>query len=651
VIKESSIQEIFETAKIEDVVQDYVRLKRRGANLIGLCPFHTEKTPSFTVSPSKNIYKCFGCGEGGDPVKFIMEHLQFSFPEALRHLAARYNIEIEETGNTEEALAERQYLDSLYIVNQYARDYYQQQLFESDRGRSVGLSYFKDRGFREETIRKYGLGYAPNGRDTFTQKAQTDGYDIDLLRKLGLTTQYNRDFFRNRVLFAIHNFSGKVIGFGGRILNKDLKAPKYINTPETDIYHKSKVLYGVYFAKRAIRKEDQCILVEGYTDVISLHQAGIENVVAASGTSLTEEQIRLIKRLTPNIKMLFDGDYAGTKAALRGLDMVLEQGLNVQIVMLPEGEDPDSYLQSVGATAFGEYIDREARDFILFKADLLLRDAAGDPIKKTNAIRDIVGSIARIPDPIKRSLFIQECAKVVEVDEQLLVTEVNKLVGHALRKQAGDQERKTANLNNIAGDNPGQADTRFLPDKGMERNTGDQFQEKDIVRILISGGEKWFDEADGITVADFVLANIGDVLDEFDSPVYQLIVKEAYDLLTKDQAVTSQFFIHHRDERVKKLTIDLLSSPYEYSENWAKRWEIFLQTQKMPEENFKEDALYSLRRFKLRKLERMIRRNKEKIKEAFENNSEEYLIYLQVDQRLKEQRNQLAKDLGSVILK
>lgn len=647
-IKENSIQEVLETAKVEDIVQDYVRLKRRGANLIGLCPFHSEKTPSFTVSPSKNLYKCFGCGEGGDAVKFLMEYLQLSFPEAIRHLAGKYGIELQETGNTEEALAERQYLDSLYIVNQYARDYYQQQLFDTDRGRSVGLNYFKERGFREETIRKFGLGYAPDGRDTFTRQALSEGHDIELLRKLGLTTQYDRDFFRGRVLFAIHNLSGKVIGFGGRILNKDVKAPKYINTPETDIYHKSKVLYGAFFAKRAIRKEDECILVEGYTDVVSLHQAGIENVVAASGTSLTEEQIRLIKRLTPNIKMLFDGDFAGTKAALRGLDLVLEQDLNVQIVMLPEGEDPDSYLQQVGATAFREYIDGQARDFILFKAELLLRDAAGDPIKKTNAIRDIVGSIARIPDPIKRSLFIQECAKTVEVDEQLLVNEVNKLVGQQLRKRVVEDQSRAATPEQPAAET--RPETGARPGRDSEKNVGDQFQEKDIVRILIAGGDKWFDEADQLTVAAFILSNIEDVLEEFDSPVYQLVVKEAHRLLLENKPVTNNFFLHHPDEHIQKLAVDLLSSPYEYSENWAKRWEISL-TQGMPEENFHRDALYSLRRFKLRKLDRMIRRNKVKIREAFEGKSDDYMIYLKVDQHLKEKRNQLAKDLGTVVLK
>ena len=385
-IKPGSVDEILNTVKIEDIVGDYVSLKRRGVNLIGNCPFHNEKTPSFTVSPTKNIFKCFGCGKGGNSAQFLMEHESFTFPEALRHIAKRYNIEIEETVASRESIEERQMLDSLFIVNQYARDFFQKQLFETDEGKSVGLSYFKDRGFLEDTIKKFGLGFAPNHNKLLTNTAVSVGHKESLLKKLGLTTSYGKDFFRNRVMFTIHNLSGKVIGFGGRILQKDVKAPKYINSPETEVYNKSKVLYGAYFAKKSIRQNDECIMVEGYTDVLSLHQSGIENVVASSGTSLTVEQIRLVKRYTPNMKILYDGDTAGVKAALRGLDLVLEQDMNVKVVLLPEGEDPDSYLQKVGVTAFKEYIEQEANDFLLFKTKLLLKEAAGDPI---NAFNDI----------------------------------------------------------------------------------------------------------------------------------------------------------------------------------------------------------------------------------------------------------------------
>ncbi|HMQ91424.1 MAG TPA: DNA primase, partial [Flavilitoribacter sp.] len=388
-IANKTVQEVMEATKVEEVVQDFVTLKRRGVNLLGLCPFHNEKTPSFTVSPAKNIYKCFGCGKSGDGVRFLMDHEHYTFPEAIRHLARKYNIEIEEKALSPETLAEMQYTDSLYIVNQFAVEYYQHQLHETDLGKSVGLSYFKKRGFREDTMRKFGLGFAPEQGSALTDAAVKAGHTVDFLQKVGLTTQNQRDFFRNRVMFAIHNLSGKVIGFGGRILQKDVKAPKYINTPETEIYNKSKVLYGAFFAKQAIRQQDECILVEGYTDVISLHQAGIQNVVASSGTSLTTDQIRLIKRYTPNVKIIYDGDFAGIKAALRGVDLLLEQDLNVRIVLLPEGEDPDSYLQSVGAAVFSDYIADKSKDFVLFKADLLMKETAGDPIRRSEVIKDI----------------------------------------------------------------------------------------------------------------------------------------------------------------------------------------------------------------------------------------------------------------------
>ncbi len=443
-IKEKTVQEIFETARVEDVIQDYVSLKRRGVNLIGLCPFHNEKTPSFTVSPAKNIYKCFGCGKGGNAVQFLMEHEQFTYPEALRHLAAKYGIEIEEEEVSSEERLEQQRADSLFLVNEFAMNYYQEQLFETDLGKSIGLNYFKERGFREETIKKFGLGYAPEGKDKFTLAAVNASYNAELLKQLGLTTDYGSDFFRNRVMFTIRNLSGKVVALAGRIMATDVKAPKYINSPETEIYHKSKVLYGAYFAKGPIRKQDECILVEGYTDVISLHQAGIENVVASSGTSLTTGQIHLIKRYTSNVKVLFDGDPAGIKAALRGIDMLLEQDLNVRIVILPEGEDPDSYLKKVGTEAFKDFINgEEAKDFILLKADLLLQEAGNDPIKRAGIIKEIVQSIARVPDPLKRSLFVKECSRLFEVDENILINETNKAVaGHMKRRE---QERHIEN--------------------------------------------------------------------------------------------------------------------------------------------------------------------------------------------------------------
>ena len=577
-ISEKSVQEIIEAAKVEEVIQDYVNLKRRGVNMIGLCPFHNEKTPSFTVSPSKNIYKCFGCGKGGNAVQFLMDHDNMTFPEALRHLAKKFNIEIEETETTQEAIAERQYFDSLYLVNQYAKDFYKDQLLHTDKGKSIGLSYFKDRGFSDEIIQKFDLGFAPYTKDVFTQKAIGAGYDAELLKKLGLTTQYNSDFFRDRVMFTIHNLSGKVLGFGGRTLHKDKKIPKYINSPETEIYTKNKVLYGAYFAKSAIRQEDECILVEGYTDVISLHQAGIENVVASSGTSLTEGQIRLIKRYTPNVKILYDGDLAGVKAALRGLDLVLEQDLNVKVVLLPDGEDPDSYLKKIGETAFKEYLNENAQDFIMFKADLLIAEANNDPIKKSALIKDIVSSIALIPDPLKRAIYTKECSKRFEVSEQILVGETNKIVGKRLskRRDKAAKARPTSDPSfptqeYYVGEEPVyQEDLQAPIEATPQRQTGDEFQEKDIVRILVAGGDKIFDKEEKITVAHYILSNIEDVIDDFDHPLYQRVLKYGMELLAEGKEVHPNVFLNHIDMDISQLAVDCISSPYEYSENWEK---------------------------------------------------------------------------------
>lgn len=649
-IKKKSVEEILEIAKIEEVVQDFIQLKRRGVNLIGLCPFHSEKTPSFNVSPSKGIYKCFGCGKAGDSVNFVMEHENLTFPEALRYLAKKYGVTLEETELSQEARAEQQHLDSLYIVNQYALEYYRGQLFDTDLGKSVGLNYFRERGFREETIRKFGLGFAPDKPDAFVVKATYDGYNPELLKKVGLMSQYGRDFFRSRVMFPIHNLSGKVVGFGGRILAKDVKAPKYINTPETEIYTKSKVLYGAFFAKRAIRQHDECILVEGYTDVISLHQAGIENVVASSGTSLTVDQIQLIRRNTENIKILYDGDLAGIKAALRGMGMVLEQGLNVRIVVLPDGEDPDSYLKLAGVEAFKTYISQEAKDLVMFQAGLLQEEAAGDPIKKANLIRDIVESIARIPEPIKRSLYIRECARIMEVEEQLLVNETNKIVAQHFRKQQQEKERVQLRQFEAEQELLQAEPARPALKPKEETAAGDAFQEKDIVRILVAGGASMFDPEEKLTVAQYIISNIEDVMEDFDNKLYQRAVHLTRERLMAGGEANTGFFLNHPDAEIREMAIGLVTSPYEYSENWAKRWEIFLTTQKMPDENFISDSTQALKRFKLRKFDKMIRQNAEQVKRLFEQKSDEYLIYLKLDQKLKALRNKLAGELGTVVL-
>jgi DNA primase len=441
-IPPKTVQDILETTRIEEVIEEFVALRRRGVNLIGLCPFHGERTPSFNVNPTRNIFKCFGCGKAGDAITFLREHESMTFEEALRWLARKYSIEIKEVERTPEQIAELQLADALYIVNDFALRHFQGQMFDTDEGQSVAFAYFRQRGLREDTLRTFGLGYAPDQRDLLLRRAKAEGYSVDLARQLGLVNQdMTRDFFRARVMFAIHNQSGKVIAFAGRTLSSDKTVPKYINSPETAVYVKNKTLFGAFQAKNAIRKHDECLLVEGYMDVISMFQAGIENVVASSGTSLTEGQLQLIKRNTANLTILYDGDAAGIKAALRGLDLALEQDLNVKICLLPDGHDPDSYVQAHGVDDTRAYISRSAKDFILFKTDLLLAETAGDPIKKAGLVRDIVQSVARIPDPIKRSVYLKQCANLLEVDEQTLLGEANKIITTAVKKKADREAR------------------------------------------------------------------------------------------------------------------------------------------------------------------------------------------------------------------
>lgn len=656
-IAQKSIQEVLDTAKVEDVIQDYVTLKRRGSNLIGLCPFHNEKTPSFSVSPSKNIYKCFGCGEGGGPVQFLMAHDHLSFPETIRALAKRYGIELDETKPSVEQIQEQQRQESLYILNQFALDYYQDQLFATDRGKSVGLSYFKKRGFTEETIRKFGLGYAPPGKDAFTQVALQKGYEKGLLKELGLTSKYDSDFFRDRVMFTIRNLSGKVIAFAGRIMQKDAKAPKYINSPETEIYHKSDVLFGAHFARSPIRKVDECILVEGYTDVISLHQAGIENVVASSGTSLTGGQIQLIKRNTENIKILYDGDAAGVKAALRGLDLVLAQNMNVKVVLLPEGEDPDSYLQAVGAVAFKKYIDEEAKDFILFKANLLLNESANDPIKRSEHIRDIMSSVARIPDVLKRSVYVKSLSDLTNLEEQVLTTEINKIIGQELQKRQREKERATRRAErespNESAPFPTTPTPRQQPNQTSppaEASYGKHaFQEREVVRILISHGQEWYDEENKQTVASFILANIEDVIADFGHPLYKQVVQEYRDKSAKNEPVPAKYWLNHSEPSIVKLTVDMVSDPHEYSENWGKRWDVYLN-QKEPEKNYQKDAEMSVKRLKLKKIKGKMNEVLEHIQNADPADDNLISDYTRLFQHLKKMHDDIAGEFGSVVV-
>ena len=633
-INPQTIDSILETAQIEEVVGDFVDLKKRGVNLIGLCPFHNEKTPSFTVSPSKGIFKCFGCGQAGNSVKFLMEHEHYSYPEALRYLAKKYNIEIEETAQDKEAALIEDQRESFYIITNFAQKYYQDNLFENEDGRAIGLSYFKERGFREDIIKKFQLGFSLDEYSAFTDKALQLGYQAEYLQALGLTSEKNGkyyDFFRGRVLFTIHNLSGKVIAFAGRTLSKEKNIPKYINSPETPIYNKSKVLYGMHFAKNAIRQQNECFLVEGYTDVISLHQNGIENVVASSGTSLTIEQIRLIKRYTPNITILYDGDLAGIKAATRGLDLVLEEGLNVKIVMLPENEDPDSFIRLVGATEFKAFVKDKGKDFIFFKVGTMVEETRHDPVKKTELIQDIVQTISKIPDPIKRSLYIRECSQIMSVSEQLLINEVNKATRQKLQKNAPKEEIQ------ILQDQY----TEALP-KQEKPQSSTEYQERDIVRLLLEYGDKEME--DGLTVTEFILSELNDF--EFENPLYQQISDIFHEQLEQGVVPEQKFFVNHPDPVIATNAINLVTDAYEISKNWEKKHEIVIPDRGA---NFKKDVQSAILRLQLKRVNGYIKRNIDEMRAT--KNDDELRKLMTVRVELDRMKSTLADKLNTVIIK
>ncbi|MEN9612919.1 MAG: hypothetical protein RLZZ628_3733 [Bacteroidota bacterium] len=665
-ITQKSVQEILDAARIEEVVGDFIALKRRGSNLLGLCPFHNEKTPSFNVSPVRGTFKCFGCGKGGNSVNFLMEHESLSYPEALRWIAKRYKIAVEETEVSKEFLEEKRTTDGLYAVNEYALKYYQHILFETDKGKSIGLSYFKQRGFNEETIRKFGLGFAPETRDEFTQTAVKAQYLQETLLKVGLTSTYGRDFFRNRVIFPVHGLTGRPIAFGGRILTKEPNAPKYINSPETEIYTKSKSLYGIYFARKAMQQLDECLLVEGYTDVISLHQAGIENVVASSGTSLTVDQIRLIKRFTQNIKIIYDGDSAGIKAALRGLDMVLEENMNVKIALFPNGEDPDSYLQKVGTAAFNDFIKQNAKDFIFFKADLLLQEAGNDPVKKTKLIKDIVMSIAKIGDSIKRGLYLRQCSAIMEVDEKLLVDETAKLVQKSVeaKLQSGGRPAQQMTPEEVAQPSDSQPTAKEKPTEKQSSKTieplrgttvfvsNDAVSERYFAEVLIRWGHRLFDSASNTTVAAYVIANIQDVLNDFDHKLYQKIVDETVDALARGILLNPAYFSNHNDPAIQKFALDVLTVHPEHEYADWERHGVELHTQKMHEENFVLEAPQAILRFKLAKIIKICKQNLNLMDKYYKagdrmNGDKHNRIHM----KLEALRNAMAKQLGIVLLK
>lgn len=631
-IARQSIDEVINVAHIEDVVGEYIALKKRGANLLGRCPFHDEKSPSFTVSPAKGIYKCFGCGKAGNSVSFLMEHDQLSFADAIRKLAQKYGIALIEDNiqNREEYDEKQQKKESLYTVLEFAKNYFIQQL-QTDEGKMIGDSYFRERGITPLAMGTFDLGYSPQGWESLVNEAKSNQFNLDFFVEAGLIKKkedgHYFDLFRHRVIFPIHDLTGRVIAFGGRQLIKDDKSPKYLNSPETEVYHKSNVLYGIFQAKKQIKNLNLCYLVEGYTDVVSLHQSGIENVVASSGTSLTEGQIKLIKRFTDNVTVLYDGDAAGIKASLRGIDLLLEQGMNVRCVRFPEGEDPDSYCKKIGSSNFKQFLEQEVKDFIFFKADLLITSVGNDPIKKTEVLKNLLQSIALIPDALKRSMYIKECSKLVESDEKILIAEINKI-----RKIKSPTSQEF---------NPEIQDLLNTNVSNVQHYVGGDEQEKGLIRLLVQSGHKKFME--DATVADFIFKELSE--DEqlsINNPLYQKIIEEVKVSIENNLTLDESFFINHSDTEVRQIAADFHSEKYELSPYWGENG-LFLKTEK---ENYVRDLQSLFLFLKKFKLEQLIKNNMNDLSQAPDASEAELLIQYHI--QLIEVRNKISEILGTI---
>lgn len=567
-IDQVTVERILQAAEIVEVVSDFVSLKRRGVNYLGLCPFHHEKTPSFTVSPAKGIFKCFGCGKGGNPVNFIMDHESLTYPEALKYLARKYHIDIVEKEETAEEKQQKDDRESMMIVSGFAQRYFSRYLWNEPEGRGVGLSYFRERGLRDDIVRKFELGYCPDGKSLFTEAAQKEGYRMEFLEKTGLTIkrdEWIRDRFAGRVMFPIHNIAGRVIGFGGRILKDVPDSAKYLNSPESEIYHKSRIVYGIFQAKREMARVDKCYLVEGYTDVLSMHQAGIENVVASSGTALTSDQIRLIRRFTPNVTILYDGDEAGIKASLRGIDLVLEEGMNVKVLLLPPGEDPDSFARKRSSSELLKYVSENETDFIRFKTSLLLRESEKDPVARARLITDVIRSVAVIPEAITRSVYIRECSTMMNVEESVLYSEVRKILASKSGRSpfpVSPEPVKTARPVILSGEIPGELTT----------------EEKELLRFLLKYGMVPLFEQEGeegetssvITVGEFILAQLfeDDIIS--DKPLFKTIIHETAERLGDPAFSPERYFIYHSDNAVSQLASSLLAEKWVESKRWNK---------------------------------------------------------------------------------
>ena len=662
-ITKDTIDRIFETVRIDEVVGDFIPLKKRGVNLIGLCPFHNEKTPSFNVNPARNIFKCFGCGKGGTSVNFIMEHEHSTYPDALRYLAKKYNIEIEEKVESPEQMVLRDEKESMLVLNGFAQKYFSELLLTQEEGRAIGLSYFTERGFSSDIIKKFQLGYASNQRNGFTEAALKNEYRKEFLVKTGLSIQRDGmssepdgfsesllDRFRGRVLFPIHNLSGRVVGFGGRILKKDEKAAKYINSPESEVYHKSQVLYGIYFAKNAIIHHDNCYLVEGYTDVISFHQAGIENTVSSSGTALTVEQIRLIGRYTKNITILYDGDPAGIKASMRGIDLILEEGLNVKVVLFPDGDDPDTFCRKHSNSEVHDFVKNNAKDFIVFKTGLLLEDVKNDPVRKAGLIRTIVETIAKVPDQIIRATYVKHCSSLMEISEQVLLTEMNKIRRSQFKKAM-----------------PGDDIDELLPDV-LKPEQPDELesidsQEREIIRLLLNFGNHEIhfyedsNETDGSgkkeTIESIVKASkfMVDELERdqisFENKTYAETFRVISDAVKSPGGFDLNFFLTNENPLISSLAVELISPKYLLSDNWEAMHQIFVPQEEMRLKDSVEKSVYHI---KNKQVMKMLDENRKKIKEAHLS-GENYDHMMEHHKELEDVKIKISKVLGIDVLK
>jgi len=630
-LSQYTIDAVKERIEIEDVVSDFLTLKKKGQNLWACCPFHDEKTPSFSVAPSKGIYKCFGCGKAGDGITFVMEHEGVTYPEAIVYLAKKYGVEVVEenlSGQAQEAQNER---ESLFILMGFAQKYFTECLFEHEEGKTIGLTYLKERGFNEEIIRKFGLGYSLNAWDNLLKEAKRSGYSEELLEKTGLVVRKDErvyDRFRGRIIFPIQNLTGKTIAFGARRIKNNDNSPKYVNSPETELYHKSNVLYGIAQAKKAIRANNNVYLTEGYTDVLAIHHAGIQEVVASSGTSLTDDQIKLLKRFTSNITVLFDGDAAGLMASLRGIDMILEKDLNVKVVIFPDGEDPDSYSKKIGPSDFKHYLNSNAVDFIQFKTRLLAKESSNDPFKKAETIKDIVKSIVKIPDPLKRSIYTKETSEILQIDESVLLAEQNKILFEGKRKSSNSTVA-------IIEDSPEKEETKKEKPSVQRVN----FQERECIRLLISYGLNKIEE--DYHLYHYILDEIKDI--SFETPVYQRILALFKENLAHGKVIDAQYFIENGTEDIKQEVIDLITEKYEFSKNWEDSFQIIIPK----EEQILKDVVYTgILRLKHQIVKKLIAGNLNELKQAGDEPTQ--LKHQRIHQSLKDTEVQIASALGNV---